>query len=70
MGADGIDEFGLETTEVRAESTGRNLAIGIGGIVIVIAAAIPITWGLLTVGTATWVYGSIVLVGLREGAAL
>ena len=68
MSAAGIEELGLETSEVRAESTGRNLAIGIGGILVVIAAAIPITWGLLTVGAGVWVYVSTLLVGLREGS--
>ncbi|HEY1106363.1 MAG TPA: hypothetical protein VGE78_09455 [Agromyces sp.] len=54
MSVDGIHELGLETREVRAESTGRNVAIGVGGILLVIAAAIPLTWGVLTVGTAAY----------------
>ncbi|MCD5344975.1 hypothetical protein PX701_09460 [Agromyces sp. H3Y2-19a] len=63
MGADGIDEFGLEATEVRAESTGRDIAIGVGGILVVIAAAIPLTWGVLTVGTAAYALVSGMLAG-------
>ncbi|MFF2493889.1 hypothetical protein [Agromyces sp. NPDC058064] len=48
----GIDELGLTASEVEAESTGRNLAIGVGGILLVIAAGIPIVWALLVGVTA------------------
>ena len=63
MTAAGIEELGLTTSEVRPESTGRDIAIGVGGILMVIAAAIPITWGLLTVGTMAYALVSGFLTG-------
>ncbi|GAA1779327.1 hypothetical protein [Agromyces lapidis] len=65
----GIEEIGLETTEVRPESTGRDIAIGVGGIIVVIAAAIPIVWGLLAVGTMAYALVSGMLAG-SAGAEL
>ncbi|MFE6964562.1 hypothetical protein ACFVAJ_05575 [Agromyces sp. NPDC057679] len=52
MTAAGIDELGLTASEVRPESTGRNLAIGIGGVLLVIAAGIPVVWAILVGVTA------------------
>ena len=49
---------GVEAEEVQPESTGRNVAIGVVGIVIVLAALIPISIGALYVGSL--VYASVV----------
>ncbi|MFF2277847.1 hypothetical protein [Agromyces sp. NPDC058126] len=65
MTAAGIDELGLTTSEVRAESTGRNLAIGIGGVLVVIAAGIPVVWAILVGVTAV----VPVVAGLLGGGA-
>lgn len=61
----GIEELGLATSEVRAESTGRDIAIGVGGILVVIAAAIPVVWAILVGVTAA----VPVVSGLLGGAA-
>ena len=48
IAVDGVEELGLSVEEVPVESTGREIAIGVGGIVLVIAAAIPVVWAVLT----------------------
>jgi hypothetical protein len=52
MTAAGMDELGLTASEVEAESTGRSVAIGVGGILLVIAAGVPIVWAMLVGVTA------------------
>lgn len=54
---DDLDTLGVEASDVRHESTGRNVLVGVIGLVLVIAALIPLTYG------AIWV-GSIVYAGV------
>ena len=65
MTAAGIDELGLTASEVEADPTGRNLAIGIGGVLVVIAAGIPVVWAILVGVTAV----VPVVAGVLGGAA-
>lgn len=55
--SDELDSLGVEATEVRSDSTGRNVVIAVIGLVLVIAALVPLTYG------AIWV-GSIVYAGV------
>ncbi|WP_394554273.1 hypothetical protein ACDF64_06720 [Agromyces sp. MMS24-JH15] len=47
---DEYQELGVEATEVRDENVGRDVAIGVGGILVVIAALIPLAAVAVTVG--------------------
>lgn len=55
--SDEFDSLGVEAREVRRDSAGRNVVIAVIGLVLVIAALIPLTYG------AIWV-GSIVYAGV------
>jgi len=55
--SDELDTLGVEATDVRRDSPGRNVLIAVIGLVLVVAALIPLTWG------AIWV-GSIVYAGV------
>ena len=55
---DDLDTLGVEADEVQPDSAGRNVVIGVIGIVLVIAALIPLTYGAIWVGTI--VYASVV----------
>ncbi len=55
--SDEFDTLGVEATEVRPDSAGRNVLIAVIGLVLAVAALIPLTWG------AIWV-GSIVYAGV------
>ena len=52
-----LDTLGVEATEVRHDSAGRNVLIAVIGLVLAVAALIPLTWG------AIWI-GSIVYAGV------
>ena len=54
---DELDTLGVEATDVRPDSAGRNVLIAVIGLVLAVAALIPLTWG------AIWV-GSIVYAGI------
>ncbi|HEY9365728.1 MAG TPA: hypothetical protein VIP55_03760 [Agromyces sp.] len=47
LGIEGAE--GVESTEVTDEPVAKNVLIGVGGVVLVIAAMIPITYAVLTV---------------------
>lgn len=53
-----LDTLGVEEHEVRPDSTGRNVLIGVIGLVLVVAALIPLTYGAIWVGSA--VYAGVV----------
>ena len=55
--SDDLDQLGVEETEVRRDSAGRNVVIAVIGLVLLVAALIPLTYG------AIWV-GSIVYAGV------
>ena len=55
---DDPDTLGVEADEVQPDSTGRNVLIGVIGVILVIAALIPLTYGAIWVGTI--VYASVV----------
>ena len=55
--SDDLDRLGVEATEVRHDSAGRNVLIAVIGLVLAVAALIPLTWG------AIWI-GSIVYAGV------
>jgi hypothetical protein len=55
--SDEFDTLGVEPTEVRPDSAGRNVLIAVIGLVLAVAALIPLTWG------AIWI-GSIVYAGV------
>lgn len=55
--SDELDSLGVEATEVRRDSAGRNVVIAVIGLVLVVAALIPLTYG------AIWL-GSIVYAGV------
>jgi hypothetical protein len=55
--SDEYDTLGVEATEVRPDSAGRNVLIAVIGLVLAVAALIPLTWG------AIWI-GSIVYAGV------
>ncbi|GAA4375821.1 hypothetical protein [Agromyces bauzanensis] len=54
--SDELDSLGVEATEVR-DSAGRNVVIAVIGLVLVVAALVPLAYG------AIWV-GSIVYAGV------
>jgi hypothetical protein len=55
---DELETLGVEAQEVRPDSPGRNVLIGGIGLVVVIAALVPLTIGAIWVGT--WVYAGVV----------
>ena len=55
---DELHELGVEETEVRRDSAGRNVLIAGIGLVLVIAALIPLTYAAIWVGSV--VYAGIV----------
>jgi len=55
---DELDQLGVEATEVRRDSAGRNVLIAVIGLVLVIAALIPLTYAAIWVGSV--VYAGIV----------
>jgi hypothetical protein len=56
--ADDLHSLGVEATEVRHDSAGRNVLIAVIGLVLVVAALIPLTYGAIWVGTV--VYAGVV----------
>jgi hypothetical protein len=54
---DGLDSLGMEAVEVR-DSVGRNVAIAVIGLVIVLAALVPLLYGAVWVGSI--VYAAVV----------
>lgn len=56
--SDEFDSLGVEATEVRRDSAGRNVVIAVIGLVLVVAALIPLTYGAIWVGSV--VYAGIV----------
>ena len=60
---DGLQQLGIDGTDVPEEPVAKNVLIGVGGIVVVIAALIPITAAVVTVvfvvtSYVTWFFDS------------
>jgi hypothetical protein len=55
---DDLDSLGVEADDVRPDSTGRNVAIGVIGLLLVIGALVPLTIGAIWVGSL--VYAGVV----------
>lgn len=55
--SDGFDSLGVEAVEVR-DSAGRNVAIAVIGLVVVVAALVPLAYGAIWVGSL--VYAGVV----------
>ena len=51
---DDLDTLGVQADEVQPDSPGRNVLIGVIGIVLVIAALIPLAYGAVWVGTIVY----------------
>jgi hypothetical protein len=66
--SDDVDTLGVEAVEVREYSPGRNVAIAVIGLVLVIAAFVPLVYGAIWVGSI--VYAAVVsfLMGGVENA--
>jgi hypothetical protein len=62
--SDDLNTLGVEAGEVRPDSPGRNVLIGVIGLVLVIGALIPLTIGAFWVGS--FVYASVL--SLLNGA--
>jgi hypothetical protein len=56
--SDELDSLGVEAGEVRRDSAGRNVLIAVIGLVLVVAALIPLTYGAIWVGSM--VYAGVV----------
>ena len=56
--SDELDKLGVEATEVRRDSAGRNVVIAVIGLVLVVAALIPLTYAAIWVGSV--VYAGVV----------
>ena len=67
---DDLDTLGVEADEVQPDSAGRNVLIGVIGVVLVIAALIPITYGAIWVGTIVYASVASFLSGGTEPSAL
>jgi hypothetical protein len=63
---DDLEALGLGAGEVRQDSAGRNVLIGVVGLVLVIGALVPLTIGALYVGSL--VFAGIA--SLLNGSAL
>jgi hypothetical protein len=53
-----LDSLGVEAGDVRPDSTGRNVVIGVIGLLLVIGALVPLTIGAIWVGSL--VYAGVV----------
>ncbi|HEX6366906.1 MAG TPA: hypothetical protein VF000_12250 [Agromyces sp.] len=51
---DDLATLGVEAEDVQPESTGRNVAIGTVGLVLVIAGLVPLAIGAIWVGSYVW----------------
>lgn len=58
---DGLQQLGIEGTEVTDEPVAKNVLIGVGGVLLVIAALIPITAAVITVVVVVTTYGGAML---------
>ena len=56
--SDELDQLGVEETDVRRDSAGRNVVIAVIGLVLLVAALIPLTYGAIWVGSV--VYAGVV----------
>ena len=63
---DDLDSLGVEAGDVRPESTGRNVLIGVIGLLLVIGGLVPLTIGAIWVGSL--VYAGVV--SLLNGSPL
>jgi hypothetical protein len=58
---DGLQQLGIEGAEVADEPVAKNVLIGVGGVLLVIAALIPITAAVITVVVVVTAYGGAML---------
>ena len=58
---DGLQQLGIEGVEVAEEPVAKNVLIGVGGVMLVIAALIPITAAVITVVVVVASYGGALL---------
>jgi hypothetical protein len=56
--SDDLDTLGVHAAEVREDSPGRNVAIAVIGLVLVVAALVPLVYGAIWVGSI--VYAAVV----------
>ena len=49
-----LDSLGVEATEVRRDSAGRNVFIAVIGLVLVVAALVPLTYGAIWIGSIVY----------------
>ncbi len=49
-----LDSLGVEATDVRHDSAGRNVVIAVIGLVLVVGALIPLTYGAIWVGSIVY----------------
>ncbi|WP_173922776.1 hypothetical protein [Agromyces sp. Marseille-P2726] len=60
---DDLATLGVEAEDVQPESTGRNVAIGTVGLVLVIAGLVPLAIGAIWVGSYVWAAVASLLTG-------
>ena len=65
---DDLDRLGVQADEVRHDSAGRNVLIGVIGLILAIGALIPLTIGAVWVGSI--VYAGVVALVAGGAAAL
>ncbi|MFB6612323.1 hypothetical protein ACFCVO_18520 [Agromyces sp. NPDC056379] len=58
---DGLQQLGIEGVEVPEEPVAKNVLIGVGGVLLVIAALIPITAAVITIVVVVTSYGGAML---------
>jgi hypothetical protein len=66
--SDELETLGVEASEVRRDSPGRNVLIAVIGLVLMVAALIPLTWGAIWLGSIA--YAGIVAFFSGEPATL
>lgn len=58
---DGLQQLGIEGVDVPEEPVSKNVLIGVGGVLLVIAALIPITAAVITIVVVVTSYGGAML---------
>ncbi|SIO08832.1 hypothetical protein [Agromyces cerinus] len=58
---DGLQQLGIEGTDMPEEPVSKNVLIGVGGVLLVIAALIPITAVVIAVVVVVTSYGGAML---------
>jgi len=63
---DDLDSLGVDAGDVRPDSTGRNVVIGVIGLLLVIGALVPLTIGAIWVGS----YAYAAVMSLVDGGSI